>query len=108
MTNESVLQKLLDIIEKEREVDSIMIAYDYHAGMDFVMHRILEMQIELHNKRIESISVDMKHEILNAYESGFSKARNEIMGKLHSIEDDIPYADDAAVEYYNKRFVFKK
>jgi hypothetical protein len=117
MTNESVLQKLINIINKEREANKNLNQYNkynqsisagYTAALGFIRDRIIDMQKDLHNERIESITVDMQHEILHAYDNGFQNARNELMNKLHSIEDLIPYSDDAAMEYYNKRFVFKK
>jgi hypothetical protein len=113
MTNESVLQKLIYVINKEREANKNLNQYNkynqsisagYTAALGFIRDRIIDMQKDLHNERIDSISADMKHEILNAYESGFSNARNEIIYKLNFIENSIPYSDDAAIEYYNKRF----
>jgi hypothetical protein len=113
MANESVLQKLIYVIRKEKQAVGLELwekqkFIGYFSALDFIEQRIIEMQKDLHNERIESITVDMKHEILHAYDNGFHNARNEIMNKLHSIEDNIPYSDDAAIEYYNERFVFKK
>ena len=109
MANESVLQKLINVIRKEKQAVGLELNYEekfigYFSALDFIEQRIIDMQKDLHNERIESISVDMQHEILHAYDNGFQNARNELMNKLHSIEDLIPYSDDAAVEYYNKRF----
>ena len=109
MTNESVLQKLINVIRKEKQAVALELwekqkFIGYFTALGFVVDKIIEMQKELHNQRIELISVDMKHEILHAYDCGFENARNEIMNKIHSIEDGIPYSDDAAIEYYNKRF----
>ena len=112
MTNESVLQKMINVIRKEKQAVALELwekqkFIGYLSALDFIEQRIIEMQKELHNQRIELISVDMKHEILHAYDCGFENARNEIMNKIHSIEDGIPYSDDAAMEYYNKRFAKK-
>ena len=112
MTNESVLQKLIYIIRKEKQAVALELwekqkFIGYFSALDFIEQRIIEMQKDLHNERIDSISVDIEHEIKVAYQSGFEKALNQLMNKVNSIQDGISYSDDAAIEYYNKTYVKK-
>ena len=113
MTNESVLQKLINVINKEREANKNLNQYNkynqsmsagYTAALGFIRDRIIDMQKDLHNQQIEAITVDMEHEIKVAYQNGFEKALNQLMNKVNSIQDGISYSDDAAIHYYNKRF----
>ena len=115
MTNESVLQKLINVIRKEKEAISLELwekqkFIGYFSAFGFVVDRIIEMQKDLQNERIESISVDMEHEIKAAYSLGYENGQKFITDKIKlliDVMDDAPLPDDAAVEYYNKTFVKK-
>lgn len=115
MTNESVLQKLIYVIRKEKEAVGLELNYEekfigYFSALDFIEQRIIEMQKDLHNERIESISVDMKHEIKVAYSLGYENGQEFITDKIKllvDVMDDAPLPDDAASEYYNKTYVKK-
>ena len=119
MTNESVLQKLINVINKEREANKNLNQYNkynqsisagYTAALGFIRDRIIDMQKDLQNERIESISVDMEHEIKVAYSLGYENGQKFITDKIKllvDVMDDAPLPDDAAIEYYNKTFVKK-
>ena len=108
MTNESVLQKLIYVIRKEKQSLDLQHwdkqkSIGYLSALGFVVDRIIEIQKDLHNERIESITVEMQHEIQGAYSNGWSDGQKSII----DIVDDLPSPNEAAVEYYNKTFVKK-
>ena len=112
MTNESVLQKLINVIRKEKQAVGLELwekqkFIGYLSALDFIEQRIIEMQKDLHNQRIDSISADIEHEIKVAYQNGFENAEEFIMTGIKVIQENLPGSDDAAIEYYNKRFVKK-
>ena len=115
MTNESVLQKVIFIIRKERQSIALELwekqkFLGYLSALDFIERRIYDMAKELHNERIDSITVEMQHEIKKAYsigyENGFEFINNKISSLINEI-DELPSSDDEAVKYFKQRFVKK-
>ena len=115
MTNETALQKLIYVIRKERQSISSQLwekqkFLGYLSALDFIERRIYDMQKDLHNERIDSITVEMQHEIKKAYAIGYENGQDFITDKINSLMNDIdeqPSPDDEAEKYFNQTFVKK-
>ncbi len=115
MTNESVLQKVIFIIRKERQSIALELwekqkYIGYLSALDFIERRIYDMQKELHNERIDSITVEMQHEIKEAYVRGYENGQGFITDKIKLLIDvmeDAPSSNDEAEKYLNEKFVKK-
>ncbi len=115
MTNESVLQKVIYVIRKERQSIALelwekQMFLGYLSALDFIERRIYDMQKELHNERIDSITVEMQHEIKKAYAIGYEDGQEFITKRISYLMGDIldaPSYDKQAVKYYNDTFVKK-
>ena len=109
MTNESVLQKVISVIRKERQSIALELwekqkFLGYFSALDFIERRIYDMQKDLRNTRINSIHIDTKYEIKKAYEQGYLDGIELIMDKINDIEYD---ATDESDTYYADRFKLK-
>ena len=115
MTNETALQKVIFIIRKERQSIGSQLwekqkYIGYLSAFDFIERRIYDMQKELHNERIDSITVDMEYQIKRAYQTGYENGQKFITDKISSLMDDIddaPLSLTEAIEYFNQTFVKK-
>jgi hypothetical protein len=115
MRNETALQKVIYLIRKERQSISSQLwekqkFIGYLSALDFIERRIYDMQKDLHNERIDSITVDMQHEIKKAYARGYEDGQEFITKRISYLMGDIldaPSYDKQAVKYYNETFVKK-
>ena len=115
MTNESVLQKVIFIIRKERQSVASQLwekqkYIGYLSALDFIERRIYDMEKDLHNERIDSITVDMQNEMKQAYKRGYENGQEFITDKIKLLIDvmeDAPSPDDEAVKYLKQTFVKK-
>jgi len=109
MTNESILQKVIYVIRKEKQAIALQLwekekFLGYLSALDFIQQRIIDMQKDLDNERIESISIDTKYEIKKAYEQGYSDGIQLIIDSINAIEYDAKNESDT---YYADRFKLK-
>jgi hypothetical protein len=115
MTNETALQKVIYVIRKERQSISSQLwekqkFLGYLSALDFIERRIYEMQKDLHNERIDSITVEMQHEIKKAYAIGYEDGQEFITKRISYLMGDIldaPSYDKQAEQYFNQTFVKK-
>jgi hypothetical protein len=115
MTNETALQKLIYVIRKERQSIALELwekqkFLGYFSALDFIERRIYDMQKDLHNERIDSITVDMEYQIKTAYQTGYENGQKFITDKISSLMDNIddaPLSLTEAIEYFNQTFVKK-
>ena len=115
MTNETALQKVIYVIRKERQSISSQLwekqkFLGYLSALDFIERRIYDMQKDLHNERIDSITVEMQHEIKKAYSLGYEDGHGFITDKIRLLIDvmeDAPSSDDEAEKYLKQTFVKK-
>jgi hypothetical protein len=115
MTNESVLQKVIFIIRKERQSIALELwekqkFLGYLSALDFIERRIYDMQKDLHNERIDSITVEMQNELKKAYARGYENGQELLIGKISLLMDDMddaPSFDDEAEKYLKQTFVKK-
>ena len=116
MTNETALQKLIYVIRKERQSIALELwekqkFLGYFSALDFIERRIYDMQKELHNERIDSITVEMEHEIKKAYAIAYENGQDFITDKIklliENVMDDAPVSNDEAEKYLNEKFVKK-
>ena len=115
MTNETALQKVIYVIRKERQSIALELwekqkFLGYLSALDFIERRIYDMQKDLHNERIDSITVDMQHEIKKAYAIGYEDGQGFITDKIKLLIDvmeDAPSSNGEAEKYLKQTFVKK-
>ena len=115
MRNETALQKVIYLIRKERQSISSQLwekqkFIGYLSALDFIERRIYDMQKDLHNERIDSITVDMQHEIKKAYRRGYENGKEFITDKISLLIDDVdndPSPNIQEINYFKQTFVKK-
>jgi len=116
MNNETVLQKVIYVIRKERQSIGLELwekqkFLGYLSALDFIERRIYDMQKDLHNERIDSITIEMQHEIKKAYAIAYENGQEFVTDKIklliENVMDDAPSSDDEAEKYFNQTFVKK-